>query len=261
MNEDVYEKVKAQFGRTAQAYVESTVHAKGDDLRVMLELAGNVSGKQVLDLATGGGHTALAFAKAGAAVTATDLTPQMLHAAKTHLSGQGVTDVTFQEANAEKLPFAALSFDIVTCRIAAHHFANPVAFVWETARVLKAAGMFLLVDNIAPEDADLAETMNRIERIRDWGHVRAYSVKTWIVWLSEAGLEPYHLSRFRRTKAFEPWTTRAQMPEKAREELEKYIVSLPETHKRYFEIVERHGRLESLAHEVVLLAARKTGTG
>ncbi len=45
---------------------------------LMLEQTGDVKGKKVLDIATGGGHTALQFAKAGAEVTAVDLTTEIL---------------------------------------------------------------------------------------------------------------------------------------------------------------------------------------
>ena len=258
MNEDVYEQVKTQFGKTAQAYVTSTIHAKGEDLEALLELAGDVQNTRVLDVATGGGHTALAFARAGATVTATDLTPEMLQAAEAHLKEW--VSITFQEANAEQLPFEPQTFEIVTCRIAAHHFAKPQAFVQEAARVLVPNGLFLLVDNVAPEDAGLAETMNHIERTRDPSHVRAHGVKTWVMWLSEAGLEPYHLSRFRRTKNFSDWTSYAQTPDEVVEKLEAYVLALPEPFKRYFEVIERGRRLHSLSHEVVLLAAKKLRT-
>ena len=79
---DTYSKVRAQFGKSAEGYVHSEGHAKGAELALMVELAGDVSGARVLDIATGGGHTALAFARAGADVVATDLTPEMLRAAE-----------------------------------------------------------------------------------------------------------------------------------------------------------------------------------
>ncbi len=78
---DTIKRVQTQFGKTAKAYVSSTIHAKGEDLQWMLE-AGEVRGKKVLDIVTGGGHTALQFAKAGAEVIATDLTAEILQAAE-----------------------------------------------------------------------------------------------------------------------------------------------------------------------------------
>jgi ubiquinone/menaquinone biosynthesis C-methylase UbiE len=259
MSTEIHNKVKAQFSKTAQAYVSSTIHAKGDELKLLLELAGDVTNKKVLDIATGGGHTALAFAKAGARVTATDLTPAMLETAKAFISEQGVDSVTFQEASAEALPFDHQSFDIVTCRIAAHHFAEPEKFVAEVARVLKPDGIFLLVDNISPVDAKLAEVMNYIETTRDPSHVWAYSIPTWLNWLSEAGLELHHLTRFKRRKNYPYWTSYAQIPENVSAELEHFVLSLPESRQKYFEITIREGRLETLSHEVMVLLARHTG--
>jgi ubiquinone/menaquinone biosynthesis C-methylase UbiE len=257
MSETIHAKVKEQFSKTAQAYVTSNVHAKGAELELMLELSGDVSNKHVLDIATGGGHTALAFAKAGAVVTATDLTAVMLGAARTFIQSQGVDSVIFQEAKAEALPFENASFDIVTCRIAAHHFAGPEKFVAEVSRVLKPDGLFLLVDNISPNDNKLAEVMNYIEKTRDPSHVWAYSIPTWLDWLTKARLELHHLKRFKRSKNYPYWTSYAQTPDAVKEELEHYILSLPEEQKKYFEVVVKEERLEALSHEVMVLMAKR----
>jgi ubiquinone/menaquinone biosynthesis C-methylase UbiE len=252
-NSDIHDKVKAQFSKTAQAYVSSAIHAKGDELKLLLELAGDVTNKKVLDVATGGGHTALAFAKAGVRVTATDLTPAMLETAKTFMVEQGVDSVIFQEASAESLPFEHQSFDIVT------HFAEPKKFVEEVARVLKSDGLFLLVDNISPADSTLAEIMNTIEKTRDPSHVWAYSIPTWLNWLTEAGLELHHLTRFKRSKNYAYWTSYAQTPEKVIGELEQYVLSLPKARQKYFELTVKEGRLEKVSHEVMVLMARHVG--
>ena len=53
-----YKRVQDQFSSVADAYVKSSIHAKGEDLKLMLSFAGDVAGKQVLDIATGAGHTA-----------------------------------------------------------------------------------------------------------------------------------------------------------------------------------------------------------
>jgi ubiquinone/menaquinone biosynthesis C-methylase UbiE len=258
-NTDIHSKVKEQFSKTAQAYVSSTVHAQGDELKLLLELAGDVKDKKILDIATGGGHTALAFAKAGAQVIATDLTPAMLETAKTFITSQGVHSVGFQEASAEALPFESQSFDVVTCRIAAHHFAEPGKFVAEVARVLKAAGMFLLVDNISSADMMLAKVMNYIEKTRDPSHVWAYSIPTWLNWLTEARLELHHLTRFKRSKNYPYWTNYAQTPQTVIAELEHYILSLPQSQQTYFQLTTKEGRLETLAHEVMVLMAKAVG--
>ena len=67
-------RVQAQFGPSAAAYVTSASHAGGDDLACLLAWGRACRPGRVLDIATGGGHTALAFAGVAARVVAFDLT-------------------------------------------------------------------------------------------------------------------------------------------------------------------------------------------
>ncbi len=259
--DDTYRRVQAQFGRTAPAYVESTGHAEGAELTTMVTLAermlGSLSGQKTLDVATGGGHTALAFARAGAAVTATDLTPEMLAAARAFVRANGGEAVQFAPAAAEALPFAAETFDLVTCRIAAHHFAGPERFVREAARVLRPGGLLLLVDNVSPEDAALARVMNDVEGRRDSSHVWAYTVRQWVVWFADAGFDVHHLSRWWTHKLYWEWLERAQTPEAVGDALARDVLNLSPAQKAYLQVQEGKGGLESLAHEAALLVGRK----
>lgn len=259
--DETYRRVQTQFGRTADAYVTSASHAKGAELAQMVGLSesllGSLQNRTVLDVATGGGHTALAFARAGAQVTATDLTPEMLRAAQDFAYANGEEGVRFTPAPAENLPFSASSFDLVSCRIAAHHFADPGRFVGEALRVLKLGGLLLLVDNVAPEEAYLAEVMNRVEQRRDPSHVRAYSVREWVVWFAEAGLDTLHLSRWWTHKSYREWTARTQTPADVREALARDVLALPAAQRAYLQVEEVDGQLESLSHEAALLVGRK----
>lgn len=128
---------RAQFGTHAEAYVESPDHAGSESLDRLLETVAPQPHWQMLDVATGGGHTALAFAPHVARVVASDLTPAMVQAAARHAAARGITNVVFQVADAEALPFPDASFDLVTCRVAPHHFPNVARFVREAARVVR----------------------------------------------------------------------------------------------------------------------------
>src|SRR6266851_4501802 len=139
-------QVQDYFARTAESYVASFSHRTGDDLKRLIELGEWNPQQQALDIATGGGHTALAVAPHVARVVVTDLTPRMLEKAREFLLAQGVINAGFQAADAEHLPFADASFDRVTCRLAAHHFPNVAQSVKEVARVLKRGGLYLLID-------------------------------------------------------------------------------------------------------------------
>jgi SAM-dependent methyltransferase len=132
-----------------------------------VELTQPHAGWHALDIATGAGHTAFAFAPYVARVTASDLTPEMLIVAEKLAMEKGLTNVDFKEADAEHLPFDEATFDLVTCRIAPHHFPDIVQFLRECARILKPGGVLAVVDNIVPGDQD--ETVREFYRLLDAG--------------------------------------------------------------------------------------------
>ena len=172
--------VKQRFGATAENYVRSTDHSQGESLDRLLALVDPQPGWRALDIATGGGHTALAVAPRVGEVVATDLTAEMLAAAERFIRGQGVENVTFREADAMALPFGDAEFDLVTCRIAPHHFPDCAQFVREAARVLRPGGVAAMVDNVVPDDLGAARHINAIEKLRDPSHNWAYTAADWL---------------------------------------------------------------------------------
>ena len=179
---------RERYSRFAAAYVHSATHAGGPDLAQLLVMAQPQTHWRVLDIATGGGHTALAFAPHVADVVASDLTPAMLEQAEAHLRGKNVHNVTFREAAATDLPFADASFELVTCRIAAHHFPDAQRFLHESARVLRPGGLLLLQDQILPAHRPSATWIDDFERLRDPSHHRAWSETAWRRMFARAGL-------------------------------------------------------------------------
>ena len=222
--------------------------------------AGRIAGKRALDIATGGGHTAIALARAGASVVAIDITYEMLDAASGFASEQGV-DIEFVQCAAESLSFDSDVFDLITCRIAPHHFADPQKFVSEVFRVLVPGGRFLMIDNITPVDTRLADAMNEVEKRRDPSHVEAYSVHQWITWFVDEGFDPDLLIRWRKTKQFKEWTAMAQLPENEIDTLESDILDFSQRTRSYLRVKVRDGRIESLDHEAALFGARHPPTG
>ena len=166
---------RERYSRFAAAYVTSVTHASGPDLAHLLQMAQPEAHWQVLDIATGGGHTALTFAPHVASVVASDLTPAMLEQAAAHVRAQNIHNVSYREAAATGLPFADESFDLVTCRIAAHHFPDAQRFVHESARVLRPGGLLLLQDQMLPAHRPSAIWIDNFERLRDPSHNCAYS--------------------------------------------------------------------------------------
>lgn len=254
----IHEKARSQFSATAEHYLHSPRHAAGDDLRRLVELAALRGDERVLDIATGAGHTALAFAPLVAEVIACDLTPRMLELAAGLAAERGISNVRFVEASAEALPFDAESFDAVTCRVAPHHFADPAAFARETARVLKPGGRFLLDDQMAPDDPELDVFVNTFEKWRDPSHVHAYTVPEWRTWIEAAGLHVTHVEDLERDSYdFADWTARARMPDAQRDALERWLIDAPARCAEFFRIVVSEGRVLSVRACFAIIVARR----
>lgn len=198
-----------RYTQYAEGYVTSQTHAKGSDLDRLVAIAEAQSDWVMLDVATGGGHTALKFSPYVKHVTATDLTPRMLDKAKVFITEEnGVTNVDFKQADAENLPFDDQEFDFVTCRIAPHHFPNVQRFVSECARVLKSGGVLLVQDHVLPEDEDSARYVDHFETVRDPSHNRAFNQSEWITMFESAGLTVEHTEDYMKVHDFLDWSKR-----------------------------------------------------
>ena len=211
--------IQQQFGAHAAAYATSSVHAKGASLGRLVELVQPQRHWRVLDIATGAGHTAAAFAPHVEGVIASDITREMLDEARKLAAGKGLANMEVAVADAEALPFEDARFDLVACRIAAHHFGDIPLFVGEVRRVLKRSGTFALVDNIAPDarstpgfsDADLREaalTHNTFEKLRDPSHGRCLGLAEWTEVIADAVLDLVHSERLPKDMEFAPWAER-----------------------------------------------------
>lgn len=254
---DIKKDVQQQFGKNAASYVSSPIHKDGKDLLKMVEMA-VINGHEVLlDIATGGGHTANAFAPLVKNVTAVDLTLEMLAAAKNFIKGNGHQNVEFVQGDAEQLPFTDESFDIITCRIAPHHFPNVDLFIKEVYRVLKPGGQFLLDDNVVPESKEYDQFYNTIEKIRDYSHFRAWKKSEWIQKLEDSGLEVFEWHRFEKTFQFESWCANMKLPESEEILLTKFILESSDKIKDKFRILIQDEKIISFNGEAIILKALK----
>ena len=171
----------------AQAMRESPTHREGPDLDLVVELCEPAEGVDALDVATGGQHVARRLREEGAKVVTVDPAPGM------------EPDVI---SRAEEIPFADGSFDVVVCRIAAHHFDDVAEAVREMARVTR--DRVVVQDNLFQ-----GESMEEAEKLRDPSHVRRYSEAEWRAFFDDAGLEVDRLEIMSRQLPVDPWLQRA----------------------------------------------------
>jgi SAM-dependent methyltransferase len=178
----------AQFDRQSDRYGKSHILADTSDVAEVLAGVSPAPSARALDVATGGGHTALYAARRGWRVTAGDVSGRMLeNAAKlVREAGFALETVLFP---AEAFPFADSTFDLVTVRVAPHHFSSPASFVAEAARVLAPGGHLMVIDGSVPDgDAETCEWLHRVEKWRDPSHGRFLSRAEWEALVLGAGL-------------------------------------------------------------------------
>lgn len=174
------------WNERAQAYRESAPHAAGPDLDLLVEWAGEGAGRTALDVGSGGGHLAKRLGGAGFKVTTSDSSPGMN------------PDVI---CPAEELPFASASFDLVSCRLAAHHFSDDERALAEMGRV--AADRVLLEDMLYVD-----ERVEEAETLRDPSHARTRPLEQWRRLFAACGLKVVRERVIDRQISFGAWLAR-----------------------------------------------------
>ena len=186
------------WSKRAEAYRESDAHRQGRDLELFAEWA---EGEKALDVATGGGNVARVLREAGLEVVTIDSAP-----------GMQPTVVS----RAEEIPFADSSFDVVACRVAAHHFQDPAGALKEMARVSRA--LVLVSDNLF-----MGEAGEEADQLRDPTHVRNYSEDEWRGMFGEAGLELEAYELEDKRIDFEAWLDRSGTPDEDRPRIRELV--------------------------------------
>ncbi len=234
--------VRKQFGPQAAQY-SGGCFAEGESLDVLLSLVEPRETDEALDIATGAGFMAATLAPLVREVIASDVTEEMLKRAEMLFRERSLGNVITDIVNAEALPYADGVFDIVTCRIAAHHFESARRALQEMARVLKPGGRLGIADTASPPDGRVDSLLNAVEKLRDPSHVRNYSEQEWRSLLADCGLAIDRIVSGEFELDFDEWVFRAGTPDKRIRQIKKMLLGAPSDVKEALKVKEEDGKI------------------
>ena len=201
------------FGSQAPVYATSQVHVSDASLEAIIRLAAPGPYAWTVDLGTGAGFTAFAMTQSSMRVVASDLTRPMLQETRRIGRERQLSNLMLCHNAAEHLPFADDSLDLVTCRVAGHHFADFELALDEIHRVLKVGGSLVMADSVAPEDEAVADWLNDVELRRDFRHINDRKVSVIEGMLAARELEIVARENVRVYLQFNNWVARTVTPD------------------------------------------------
>ena len=181
--------IRESFTTQAEAFAANPWVTDEERIRRLVAAARLTGNERVLDIATGPGYIAEAFAGAAREAVGVDLTEAMLAIAKERTNERGISNVSFRTADAQNLPFENGAFDVVVCRLALHHLQKPLQVLREMTRVCRAGGTVVVEDIYASELPERSAYQDRWEILRDSSHVRTLPLSEMLQLFRDAGLE------------------------------------------------------------------------
>ncbi len=249
---------QTQFSKQSESYGKNHILQNVDDVADALQSIPLRPGAKALDVATGAGHTGLFLALLGYDVTLGDISQAMLDRAVKTATERSLPVKTALHP-AEKLPYPDGTFDLVTCRVAAHHFSSPEKFIAETARVLTPGGFFLLIDGSVEDDQPEAEEwMHAVEKWRDPSHHRLLTPRAWASLCEANGMEVRvsKLTPFKQPDLNWYFET-ADTPDENRIKVLELVAHAPDSARSLFRLGEEDGKIVWWWQRLTLIAAKK----
>ncbi len=157
-------KSAAGYDLAASTYDNKEKYLNSFEQNNFLPLLGDLHDKKVLDVGAGTGRLAVLMSKAGAEVTAMDVSTQMLQVLKNKNS-----KIKTLIGDAENMSFPSNFFDVVVATFLIVHLKNPQTFFDEAYRVLKDGGIFVF-SNINQKEAPEVDTKQGKIKIESFYH-------------------------------------------------------------------------------------------
>ena len=210
------------FDRVAAIMPPASSAQAEPGLRALVALAAPRPADKALDIGTGVGAVAFAFAPHVAHVTAIDISPAMLERAEQSRQALAAANIAIRWADAITLPYREASFDLVTCRDLCPYVRDAAALFAQLRRVLKVGGRLALDELIGSENPVKRATHQAIETQRDPAFVKLYSESEIELRLKECGLRIERAEVYDAPLDLEEWLTLAAADKDARNAVKKH---------------------------------------
>ncbi len=245
-----------QFTKQAARFAAGGPLRNPEALSKIVKISKLAPGESVLDMGSGPGIVACAFAKAGAGrVLGIDATPRMLEQAQKEAETQGVAStVTFQQGDVYATGQPSGSVDVVVSRFVLHHLERPVDALREMRRVARRR---VVVADVTP-DTTCAAALNSLEKLRDNSHVAFYPQTVLLEMLKEAGLHPAKAESYRVDSPLSEWLARSYFasPEDRAEFIRRIFHDMEKNDSRGLDLrLSKQDNDVTWSHMVSVLAA------
>ena len=197
--------IEDRFTATAKVFGDYAVVERKRLAETLAKMVGAAKTQRAADLATGPGTLALRFAAHVKSVAAIDLTTAMLARARETARSEGIENVTFVRADAQDLPIASGSLDLVVTSYSLHHVPDQARMMREMARVIKPGGRVGIIDIVVPDAQGAIEQANAIEIARDRSHTKSLRRGEFATLLEQAGLKTLDTKFEDYARSFDHW--------------------------------------------------------
>ncbi len=176
--------------------------------------------EKALDLACGPGTLALELARYGCRVYGIDLAQRMIARAQQVRRLRDCPGVHFAVADAEELPLANETFDLITCAYAFPDFLAPRRVVSEISRVMRSGGRLAILEVVGPEDLLQSAALDELEQLRSAGvPAHLHSLPELLALFRQANLKLLDACICERRRRLEDWLDSAAVGSTTRRRL------------------------------------------
>jgi len=204
------------YQRVAGVPASGAPYPGEQEMRELVRLADPRGDERVLDVATGTGSVALAFAPHVSSVLGVDLSPAMLEIAEKARAASGHANVHFRLGEIGVLPLQEASYDIITCHNLLHYASDLHGLLSLLRRLLAAGGRLLIDEPLGSDDPVKRATLNAIMLRRDPGITQIWSAGEIEAALDAAGLRIVKRERYSLVRELNDWLSRAAADETTR---------------------------------------------